>query len=33
MGPAGVVVVMHGPWVVGALANQQVSVTGWGDRT
>ena len=32
MGPAGVVVVMHGPWVLGALANQQVSVTGWGDR-
>jgi hypothetical protein len=32
MGPAGVVVVQHGPWVVGALANQQVSVTGWGDN-
>jgi hypothetical protein len=31
MGPAGVVVLMHGPWVVGALANQQWSVTGWGD--
>ena len=24
---------MHGPWVFGALANQQWSVAGWGDRT
>ena len=31
MGPAGVALVMHGPWVFGALANQQWSVTGWGD--
>ena len=28
MGPAGVVVVTHGPWVVGALANQPVSSPG-----
>ena len=31
MGPAAVALVMHGPWVFGALANQQVSVAGWGD--
>jgi hypothetical protein len=31
MGPAGVAVVMHGPWVIGVLANQQWSVAGWGD--
>jgi len=31
LGPAGVALVMHGPWVFGALANQQWSVTGWGD--
>ena len=24
---------MHGPWVFGALANQQWSVTGWGDKS
>ena len=33
MGPAGVALVMHGPWVFGALANQQWSVAGWGDKT
>ena len=33
MGPAGVAVLMHGPWVLGALANQQWSVAGWGDRS
>ena len=31
LGPAGVALVMHGPWVFGALANQQWSVAGWGD--
>jgi hypothetical protein len=33
MGPAGVAVLMHGPWVLGALVNQQWSVAGWGDRS
>jgi hypothetical protein len=32
MGPAGVVVRMHGPWVYGALINNQWSVGGWGDK-
>jgi hypothetical protein len=32
MGPAGVVVRMHGPWVYGALMNNQWSVAGWGDK-
>ena len=30
MGPAGVVLTMQGPWVFGALANNQWSVAGWG---
>jgi hypothetical protein len=32
MGPAGVVARMHGPWVYGALINNQWSVGGWGDK-
>ncbi len=32
LGPAGVALFMHGPWVVGVLANNQWSVAGWGDR-
>jgi hypothetical protein len=32
-GPAAVVLVMHGPWVVGALGNNQWSFAGWGDTT
>ena len=32
MGPAAVALSMQGPWVVGALANQQWSFAGWGDR-
>jgi hypothetical protein len=31
-GPAAVALVMHGPWVIGALANQQWSFAGWGDE-
>lgn len=31
-GPAGVGLFMEGPWVVGALAHQQWSFAGWGDR-
>ncbi len=31
MGPTGVALYMHGPWVVGALANQQWSMVGWRD--
>jgi hypothetical protein len=31
-GPAVVGLVMHGHWVVGALANQQWSYAGWSDR-
>lgn len=31
-GPAAVALTMHGPWVMGALANQQWSFAGWGDR-
>lgn len=31
MGPAAVGLYMDGPWVVGALANQQWSFAGWGD--
>src|SRR5574341_970556 len=31
MGPAVVGLFMDGPWVVGALANQQWSITGWTD--
>ena len=32
MGPAGVALKMHGPWVYGALINNQWSVGGWGDK-
>jgi hypothetical protein len=32
VGPAAVGLTMQGPWVVGALANQQWSVAGWGDQ-
>jgi hypothetical protein len=32
LGPAAVALFMEGPWVVGALVNNQWSVTGWGDR-
>lgn len=31
MGPAAVALYMTGPWVVGALANQQWSFAGWGN--
>lgn len=31
MGPTAVGLFMDGPWVVGALANQQWSFAGWGD--
>jgi hypothetical protein len=31
MGPSAVALVMDGPWVVGALANQQWSFAGWTD--
>jgi len=31
-GPAAVALVMHGHWVIGALANQQWSYAGWGDN-
>jgi hypothetical protein len=32
MGPAAVGLTIQGPWVVGALANQQWSFAGWGDN-
>lgn len=32
MGPTGVVLRMHGPWVYGVLINNQWSVAGWGDK-
>lgn len=32
VGPAGVALTIHGPWVYGALMNNQWSVGGWGDR-
>jgi hypothetical protein len=32
-GPAAVVLTMQGPWVLGALANQQWSYAGWGPRS
>ena len=32
MGPAGVVLAMHGPWVYGALMNNQWSIAGWGEK-
>jgi hypothetical protein len=31
MGPAGVALAIQGPWVYGALMNNQWSVGGWGD--
>jgi len=33
MGPAGVALTMQGPWVFGALMNNQWSVGGWGDKS
>lgn len=32
MGPAGVLLMMQGPWVFGGLINNQWSVGGWGDK-
>ncbi|MGH7176083.1 MAG: neuromedin U, partial [Tepidisphaeraceae bacterium] len=32
IGPAAVGLFMEGPWVVGALINQQWSFAGWGDK-
>ena len=32
MGPSGVVLTVQGPWVFGALMNNQWSVGGWGDK-
>ena len=32
LGPAAVALTMQGPWVVGALINQQWSVAGWGHK-
>ncbi len=32
LGPAAVALTMQGPWVVGALINNQWSVAGWGHR-
>jgi hypothetical protein len=32
MGPSAVGLFMEGPWVVGALANQQWSFAGWGNK-
>jgi hypothetical protein len=32
MGPAAVGLFMDGPWVIGALANQQWSFAGWGNK-
>jgi hypothetical protein len=32
MGPAAVALTIQGPWVVGALANQQWSFAGWRDQ-
>jgi hypothetical protein len=32
IGPAGVVLTVHGPWVYGALLNNQWSVGGWGEN-
>ena len=32
MGPAGVALTMQGPWVIGALLNNQWSFAGWGDK-
>ena len=33
MGPAGVALTMQGPWVIGALLNNQWSFAGWGDKS
>jgi hypothetical protein len=33
MGPSAVGLLMEGPWVVGALGNNQWSYAGWGDKT
>jgi len=33
MGPAAVALTIQGPWVLGALANQQWSFAGWGDQS
>jgi len=32
LGPSVVALTMQGPWVIGALINNQWSVAGWGDR-
>jgi len=32
LGPAAVALTMQGPWVIGALINQQWSVAGWGHK-
>jgi len=32
LGPTAVALTMQGPWVVGALVNNQWSVAGWGDK-
>jgi hypothetical protein len=32
MGPAAVALIMEGPWVAGALVNQQWSFAGWGEQ-
>jgi len=32
-GPTGVALLMEGPWVVGALANNQWSFAGWGEKS
>ena len=32
LGPTAVALTMQGPWVVGALINNQWSVAGWGDQ-
>ena len=32
MGPAGVALAIQGPWVYGALINNQSSVGGWGEE-
>lgn len=32
MGPAGVALTIQGPWVLGALLNNQWSVAGWGEN-
>jgi hypothetical protein len=32
LGPTAVALTMQGPWVIGALANNQWSVAGWGEK-